>query len=66
MFEAVRKRHSVRAYLPKEVPKEKIEKILEAARLAPSAGNAQPWHFIVVKDRQKRKVLSKGRFAKFL
>jgi len=66
VFDAIRKRHSVRAYLPNEVPNEKIEKILEAARLAPSAGNAQPWHFVVVKDRQKRKVLSKGRFAKFL
>jgi nitroreductase len=66
VFDAIRKRHSVRAYLPDEVPKEKIQRILEAARLAPSAGNAQPWHFIVVKDQQKRKMLSKGRFAKFL
>ncbi|MCW4054404.1 MAG: nitroreductase family protein [Candidatus Bathyarchaeota archaeon] len=66
VFEAIRKRHSVRSYLPDEVSSEKLEKILEASRLAPSAGNIQPWHFIVVSDQQKRKKLSKGRYAKFL
>jgi len=66
VFEAIRKRHSVRSYLPDEVSSEKMEKILEAARLAPSAGNIQPWHFIVVSSQQKRKKLSKGRYAKFL
>ena len=66
VFEAIRKRHSVRSYLPDVVPSGKLERILEAARLAPSAGNIQPWHFIVVTDQQKRKELSKGRYAKFL
>lgn len=67
VFETIQKRHSVRAYLPNHVPKDKLERILEAARLAPSAGNVQPWHFIVVTDIQKRRVLSEGgRFAKFL
>ncbi len=66
VFEAIRNRHSVRSYLTNEVSSEKLQKILEAARLAPSAGNIQPWHFIVVFDQQKRKKLSKGRYAKFL
>jgi nitroreductase len=66
VFEAIRKRHSTRSYLSEEVPSGKLEKILEAARLAPSAGNIQPWHFIVVTDQQKRKDLSRGRYAKFL
>ena len=66
VFEAIQKRHSVRSYLSEEVPVEKLEKILEVAHLAPSAGNIQPWHFIVVTDQQKRKSLSKGRYAKFL
>lgn len=66
VLEAIRERHSVRAYLAKEIPVEKLDRVLEAGRLAPSAGNIQPWHFIVVTDQQKRKVLSKGRFAKFL
>lgn len=41
-------RQSVRGYLSTPVEKDKIERCLEAARIAPSACNAQPWHFIVV------------------
>ena len=66
VFEAIRKRRSVRAYMSTPIPKEQLEKILEAARLAPSASNIQPWHFIVVTDPEKRNALSKSRFAKFL
>ena len=43
-------RQSVRAYSKKIVEREKIEKCIEAARLAPSACNAQPWKFIVVDE----------------
>ena len=67
VFEAVQKRHSARAYESTPVPDEKLDRILEAARLAPSAGSIQPWHFIVVTDREKREVLAKGgRYARFL
>ncbi|MGB9756446.1 MAG: nitroreductase family protein [Candidatus Bathyarchaeales archaeon] len=67
VFEAVKKRRSIRAYVSTPIPKEKILKILEAARLAPSAGNAQPWHFIVVTDSEKRRKIAEGRrFAGFL
>ena len=66
MFEAVQKRRSVRAYQPTPVPKEKLLRVLEAGRLAPSAGNIQPWHFIVVTDAEKREKLGEARFAKFL
>jgi nitroreductase len=66
-FEAVQKRHSIRAYEPTPIPEEKLRKVLEAARLAPSAGNIQPWHFVVVKDRGRRETLAKGgRYARFL
>ncbi len=41
-------RQSVREYLDKPVEKEKVERCIEAARLAPSACNAQPWKFIIV------------------
>lgn len=44
-------RRSVRRLRSEPVPDESIEKILEAARWAPSAGNAQPWEFLVVKDK---------------
>jgi nitroreductase len=66
VFEAIQKRHSIRAYESTPVPKEKLIKILEAGRLAPSASNIQPWHFIVVRDAEKRKRLAKARWAKFL
>jgi len=67
VFEAIQTRRSIRSYLPDEVPEEKLTRILEAARLAPSAANRQPWHFVVVRDAQKRKRLSEGgMFARFL
>ncbi len=50
-FELINKRESVRGYLDKPVEKEKIEKIIECARLSPSACNAQPWKFVVVNDK---------------
>lgn len=66
VFEAIEKRKSIRNYEPTPIPREKLEKILEAARLAPSASNVQPRHFIVVTDEERREALSAGMFAKFL
>ncbi len=66
VFVAVKSRHSVRSYLPDPVPKATLDRIIEAARLSPSAMNRQPWHFIVVTEKEKRKVLSSGHFAHFL
>jgi nitroreductase len=66
VFEAVQQRRSIRVYEDKPVPREAMEKILEAGRLAPSARNSEPWHFIVVTDAEKRRALSEGMFAKFL
>ncbi|MBY0756852.1 nitroreductase family protein [Clostridium sardiniense] len=51
-FNLINKRESVRGYLEKQVEREKIIKIIEAARLAPSACNAQPWKFVVVDDKE--------------
>jgi len=53
----IKKRRSVRKYLKKEVPNDLIEKILESSKYAPSAGNYQPWEFIVVKDEDTKKDL---------
>jgi nitroreductase len=66
VFEAIQERRSIRTYQNKPVEREKLEKILEAGRLAPSAKNIEPWHFIAVTDPEKRKVLSGGTWAKFL
>ena len=51
--ELILKRQSTRKYLVKDVDKALVAKCLEAARLAPSACNSQPWHFIVVDDKDK-------------
>ena len=48
LLELINFRQSDRAYLDKDIEKEKIARILEAGRLAPSACNAQPWRFIVI------------------
>lgn len=51
-FETVRQRRSVRRYKPDPVPDAAVQAMLDAARLAPSAENTQPWHFIVIRDRE--------------
>ncbi|RJS90915.1 nitroreductase [Candidatus Bathyarchaeota archaeon] len=50
VFEAIKTRRSIREYQEKPVEQEKLSKVLEAARLSPSAANKQPWKFIVVTD----------------
>ena len=57
VLEAIRVRRSTRSYMSKPVEKAKLERILEAGRLAPSASNKQPWHFIVVTDPSVRTAL---------
>jgi nitroreductase len=58
VFEAIGARKSVRSFKDKPVEREKIEKLLDAARLAPSASNRQEWRFVVVTDPEKRKALA--------
>jgi nitroreductase len=65
-FACIRTRRTTRAFLPKDVPEETIHRILEAGRLAPSARNQQPWHFVVIQNKGMLKQLStlctSGRF----
>ncbi len=61
--EAIRARHSVRAYSPAPVPRDAIERCLEAARLAPSACNSQPWTFVVVDDPALKDKLAREAFS---
>ena len=58
VFEAIAVRKSVRAFLDKPVGEDVLEKILDAARLAPSARNAQEWRFVVVSDRTVRQKIA--------
>ncbi len=57
VFEAMQQRYSVRRYQDRAVEPEKLARIMEAARLAPSAGNRQEWRFVVVTDEQLRQQL---------
>lgn len=52
-IDLVKTRYSVRNYLDKYVEREKLEQVLEAARLAPSAVNFQPWQFYVLREGDK-------------
>ncbi len=51
-LEAIRKRRSVRKYTGEPIPREDLEKIVDAGRLAATGNNRQPWDFIVVTDRE--------------
>lgn len=59
----LRGRRSIRRYLPTPVEREKLLACLEAARLAPSAHNAQPWRFIVVDDPGIKERLTAAAFS---
>lgn len=68
VVDAVRNRRSVRSYQDRSVPPEKLERILEAARMAPSASNKQDWRFVVVIENRAKdriyEVAKKQRFIK--
>ena len=58
VYDSIRIRKSVRAYLDKPIEREKLGRVLNAVRLAPSAGNRQEWRFVVVTDPEKRSRLA--------
>jgi nitroreductase len=53
-FEVVRARHSIRAFEPREIEQEKLDKILETANRAPSAGDLQAYEIYLVRDPEKK------------
>ena len=57
VFEAVRTVLAVREYQDREVPDDVIRRIVEAGRLTASGGNRQPWHFVVVRERENLREL---------
>ena len=58
IFDAITRRYSCRSYKPAPIETEKLEKVLEAARLAPSASNRQDWRFVIVTDPDTRAKLA--------
>ena len=60
VMEAIRKRRSIRSYEDRPVEEEKLNAVLEAGRLAPSASNRQEWRFVVVRDPELRTRLAEA------
>src|SRR3954464_15451780 len=59
-WDAVRARRNVRQYIDQPIARDDLERILEAGRRSPSASNWQPWHFVVVTDRDQLAELAKA------
>ena len=62
LLQLIRSRRSIRKYKDKPLAEEKIYKIIEGARLAPSGRNTQPWHFIIVKSDVTRGKIAKASY----
>jgi nitroreductase len=60
VLEAMETRRSIRRYRPEAIPEEDLRKIMQAAQLAPSAGNRQPWRFIVARGEETRRMLAEA------
>jgi nitroreductase len=60
LLESIRTRRAIRRFKPDPVPPELVEKLLEAARWAPSSVNCQPWEFIVITDPETKKRMSRA------
>ena len=60
LYKVLQERRSVRKYTEEEIPGDKLERILEAARIAPSWSNWQCWRFIVVSDQARKKALAES------
>jgi nitroreductase len=62
-FEAISGRRSVRSFGADTVSDDDVDRLLDAARWAPSAGNVQPWEFVVVKKPEAKSALSEAAFS---
>jgi len=58
VLEAIRKRRSIRSFKSVDVPEDVVEKLIDAARWAPSAGNIQPWEFVIVRGSETKRKLA--------
>ena len=66
LYEAIKHRYSVRAYEDKAIEADKLDRILEAGRLAPSGNNRQAWKFVVARDVKLRAALAEACEQPFL
>jgi nitroreductase len=59
-YDVINKRKSVRKYKNDPIPDDVLNRILDAGRIAPSAKNYQPWHFIVIRDPETKKKVAEA------
>ena len=59
-YEVIKKRKSIRKYKSDPIPEDVLNRILDAGRLAPSAKNYQPWHFVVIRDPEMKKKVAEA------
>ena len=65
VLDVIQKRRSVRKYKKDPIPEKALMRVLEAARLAPSGKNIQPWKFIIVKDKALKEKLAQASAGQF-
>ncbi len=65
VLDVIQKRRSIRKYKEDPIPEEAFRRVLEAARLAPSGSNIQPWKFIIVKDKALKEKLAQASAGQF-
>ena len=65
-IEKILSRRSIRRFKEEPISDEIVSSILESARLAPTATNQQPWHFVLVKHKEEKEAFSFGGFNKFV
>jgi len=65
VLQAISERRSVRKYKEKKIPRNLLEKVIEAGNLAPSVDNLQPWRFVVVEDESLKEKLRKEAVPKW-
>jgi len=63
--EAIKKRRSIRAFSDQDIPDSDVDLLVEAACCAPSAGNRQPWEFIIVRDDDTKRSLAKAAYGQY-
>jgi len=65
LYEAIQGRRSIRAFKSDPVPEEVLHRVLTAAIWAPSAGNLQPWEFVVVREPNRKRQLAKAALGQY-
>ncbi len=65
VLKVIQKRRSLRKYKGDRIPEDVLQRVLEAARLAPSGKNYQPWKFIIVQDKELREKLAQASAEQF-